>query len=251
MKVEIISGKTINRTPKNIIRKLKYDTKSIKNPNQAFDSFEREVTRHIQRNEIIDTGSFYAKLNSIGENFVKENNVKKMTHGGKRLAERLVHLDNGNLAGIIYGVLIKMNKNNPDIVEPLAQNGLAIAKRFHDPVHIMARYEDLRRIYSVSSPKSEKLIKILYDEKRALSDICKNYNSAATRYHTINREMKPLENYKIMLCEVKVQLAKLLIVQNKPNDAKQELLSANEILSDVGKGRCYKEVQKLLRNFNM
>jgi len=225
--------------------KLVFNSKDVSNPVKAFDIFSNKVTKCIKKKESIDLPSFSAELLGLGDVFVRQNKTDVMTKSSKKLAEQLVNYGCGNLAGIVYSLLIKLNKGNPRIVEELATNGLAVAKRFNDPVHIMARANDLRLIYENTAPKSDKMIKVLYQEKRALDDICKNYNGAKSRFQTLKKDMHPLENYEQMLCSIKIQIAQI-IKDKEPKQAILELETANEIIKKYGKGKYTKEIDKLL-----
>lgn len=228
------------------INKLIFDENKLQNPEKAFDLFEHEVTRIVSKKEDVEPISFFAELKCIINKFLQNNQTEKLNKNSIRLAERLVGLGSGRLAGIIYSLLIKANSDNPELVVRLATNGLAIAKRFHDPVHIMARCEDLRRIYNVTCPQSEKMLKVLYEEKRALNSINKNYKSAQNRFITISKEMKSLDNYQIMQGAVQIQIAKILKNSN-PQAAIAELESAYKLLTSIGKGKYTKEIEKLLQ----
>lgn len=233
--------------PKVKVNKLIFnENNATKNPEKEFDLFDREVTSIISRTEKITPDSFFGKLNMISTKFLNENKTDTLNKKCKYLAEKLVGLGDGKLAGIIYSLLIKINSDNIKMVEQLATNGLAIAKRFHDPVHIMARCEDLRKIYSITEPQSNRLVKVLYEEKRALNNICKDYSGAQNRFMSISKKMKPLQNYQIMLCRIKIQLAKI-IKDSDPNNAIYELESAHEILSKYKKGKYLQEIEALLK----
>lgn len=232
------------------VHKLKFDENNVVNPNKAFDIFESQVTKIVTKKEKIDPSSFFAELNGLFNKFLESNQIDKINKIGTKFAEKLVGLGDSRLAAIIYSLLIKANEGNIELVERFATNGLAIAKRFNDPVHIMARCEDLRKIYNVTSPQSEKMLKILYDEKRALNSITKNYESAKNRFQTISKEMKPVENYKIMQGAVQIQIAKILQNTDK-NAAISELNSAYNLLASVGKGKYTKEIKNLLNELNV
>lgn len=229
------------------VNKLVFQEKNMTgSPEKEFDLFEKEVTDIVSKTEKITSDSFSTKLNIISSKFTKENKTDTLNKKCKQLAEKLVGLGDGQLAAIIYSLLIKINSDNVKIVEQLATNGLAIAKRFHDPVHIMARCENLRRIYSITEPQSDRLVKVLYDEKRALTNICKNYSGAQNRFMSISKKMKPLENYEKMLAAIKLQLAK--IIKNKePNNAIFELESAYELLCKYGKSKDTEQIEALLK----
>lgn len=237
------------RKSKPKVHKLKFGNENMTNPNKAFDIFDRQVTTIISKKDKVDASSFYAELKELFNRFIDQNQLDKINKNSQRFAEKLVSLGDGRLAGIIYSLLIKVNASNPELVEHFATNGLAIAKRFHDPVHIMARCEDLRKIYNVSSPQSDKMLKVLYEEKRALNTITKNYKSAQDRFQTISKELKPVDNYKIMQGGIQIQIAKILKNKDK-NAAIEELRSAYNLLSSVGKGKYTEDIEKLLDELN-
>lgn len=221
------------------------DEKNITNPKKAFDLFENRITKAVKNNGKVNQESFYVQLNSICNEFKNRAQTDLMNKNIKRFAENLVSLGNGALASIIYSLLIKLNLDNPKLLEGLVLNGLAIAKRFNDPVHIMARCEDLRRLYVANGVQDEKLVKVLYDEKRALKTICTNYGGAQNRYNSLRREMKPLKNYQTMLGAIKIQIAKS-IKDKSPKDALHELQSAYELLKISGDKKFINEIPSLL-----
>lgn len=229
--------------------KLEFSPKEMKDPNRAFNTFQNKVISISKRNEKIDTKSFYAQLAGIGDRFEQCSQREIMNKNSKRLAETLVHIGNGSLAGIIYSFLIKLNLNKTATVEQLAYNGLAIAKRFNDPVHIMARCEDLNKIYSITDPHSTKRLHLLYDEKRALNKICKDYDSAKGRFMTISREMKPIEAYQRMLCHVKIRIARAEKGTN-PNQAIYELESARKIANELQSKKLIKIIDSVIKEIN-
>lgn len=241
--------KNIIKKDKPKVHKLVFDENNISNPSKTFDLFEKQVTQIVSKKEKIEPSSFFGELNVLFNKFLESNQVDKINKNGIKFAEKLVGLGDGRLAAIIYSLLIKANEGNPELVERFATNGLAIAKRFNDPVHIMARCEDLRKIYNVTCPQSEKMLKVLYDEKRALNSITKNYESAKNRFQTISKEMKPVENYQIMQGAIQIQIAKILINTNK-NAAIIELNSAYDLLKTIGKGKYTKEIENLLDELN-
>lgn len=223
--------------------KIKFSPTEFKNPIKAFDNFSKRVTIYSQQKREIEPKSFYAGLSGIREGFESQNQKDLMNRKSKNLAEVLVSLGNGKLAGIIYSLLIKMNLNKPKVIEQLAYNGLAIAKRFNDHVHIMARCEDLSKVLTDEAQK----LKILKEEKKALKYICKNYDGAQNRFQTISREMKPLKNYKLMLVSVKLRIAKL-VKGSDPNHAINELTEAKTILEEVHSQKYLKEINDTLGN---
>ena len=212
--------------------KLTFNPKTIaRDPFGAYKTFNNDVKRIVCRKQPIDLLSFASNIKIIADSFESQNKIESMNKISRDLIEFLVNQKQGNLAGIAYSVLIKLNANNPQVVEDLAIKSLAIARRFNDPVHIMARAQELNRIYAKTEKGSEKHIKYLRIANAALKDICKNYStSMKDRYHNVSREIKPLESYEILLCDVKSRLAQY-IRASEPQNARYELDQAKQLLA--------------------
>lgn len=242
--------KTNTKNKKNKVQKLFFDENEIKNSKNAFDVFEKKVTKIVSNKGDVDANSFSGELKCFLNQYTDSKEINKMNNKFVKFAENLVSLGKDSLAGMIYSFLIKANSNNPELVERFAINGLAIAKRFNDPIHIMARCENLRRIYSVTEPQSEKLLTVLYEEKRALNQISKNYQKVQNRFQTVTSEMKPVEKYQIMLCAIKIQIAKI-IEKSNPKEAINELKEAKVLLGKDKNGELLQEVEKLLSEISV
>lgn len=214
-------------------------------PSKAFTAFEDRITKQIIKNKEINHTAFSCELHDLSESFLRKNELACLNKNAKRFAERLIGLGNNSLAGIVYSLLIRINPKNSPIVEQLATNALAIAKRFNDPVHIMARANDLKEIYKITQPGSKKHIKTLYEERRALTKICNEYEKVKLRYCTRKREMKPIESYELKLAAIKFELAEFIALEN-PKEAIKELNSVLEIMSKFGDGNLTKRCQKLI-----
>ena len=226
--------------------KVKFSTgKLTQNPKSAFDIFTQKITRSVKRKDNIDLSDFSHELYTLGDVFEKQNNKELMNKASKNFAQQLVNLKEDNLAGIIYSFLIKFNEGNNELVKELATNALAIAKRFHDPVHIMARSRNLADLFHKTEPGSQNHLKMLYEEKRAIRDVIKNYDSIDKRYKTVKTQLKPIQNYEQMLCIVLVSIAKILKKTN-PTQAIEELTLAENIMSKYEKGNLTYQIKRLL-----
>lgn len=219
--------------------------KIITNPKQALLALETKTTKLLQQNQSVNPVKFSCELNDISDSFVKRSEIESLNKHGKRLAETLVKLGDINLAGIVYSLIIRINPKHSKIVEQAATNALAIAKRTNDPIHIMARANDLKEIYKISEPGSTKHLNILQTEKRALSSICNNYDGVKKRYRTLKREMRPVGSYELKLAAIKYEIAEILQRENKAA-AVDELLGAQTIIQKHGQGKLSKKIAKLL-----
>ena len=217
----------------------------IKSPKQSLLALEARVTKSLEENQPVNLKTFSRELLDIGDAFVLRSEIECLNKHGKRFAETLVNLGDLNLAGIVYSLIIRLNPKQALVVEQVATNALAIAKRFNDPVHIMARANDLKEIYKLSQPGSKKHLQVLQTEKRALNDICTNYDGVQKRYRSLRRQMKPVKSYELKLAAIRFEIAEILQKENK-TAAIEELLGAREILEKYGKGRLCTEIEKLL-----
>lgn len=212
-----------------------------------YKTFANGVKKQISQNKTIKPMSYSCKLHDVGAIFEQQNQIPTLNRLWSRLAEFLVSCGENSLAGITYSFLIKINRNNIQIVEELATKALAIAKRQHDPVHTMARANDLKRIYKITEPGSDKHIKILYEIKRALSGICKNYESTQKRYMSVSTKMKPRKQYEIMLANIKTEIGEIIRFKD-PKLAEEELQSAREMFIKLGYTDKVEKINKLLGN---
>lgn len=220
---------------------------NIATPKQRFEAFSQNVLKMTGQASKINPLGFSNQLREIGDVFVAENQKEMMNKCSQRLAETLVSQKCMALAGRVYSYLIKFNKGNRDVVEKCATNGLIIAKRAHDAVHIMARANDLKEIYRYTQPNSDKHLSVLFDEKKALNSIVKDYESAKRRYVSAHTEMKPVERYEEQLAAIKVEIAEVLIKRKEPGAAKVELRGALEIYERIGKGANSEKAENILR----
>lgn len=228
--------------------KLKFSPEQIySNPQKAFNKFANKITQGTKNKIQISPKEVSTEIYRYNNIFAKKNMTSLFTNLAMQLAQTLVSLGDNNLAGTIYSFLIKTNGGNAKLAEQIATNALAIAKRQHDPIHIMARANDLNNIFKVTAPQSKRRLTILYDEKRALNDICTNYEKVSKRYKTLTRRMKPVEVYEIMLASIKIQIAEFVASTDKYL-AKEEALGAKKILDKYGKGKLTQQVNRLLTN---
>ena len=231
--------------------KVSFSKANINNKdlNKSLNIFSEKTIKAVRKKAEIKPAEFSEELTVLGINFEKKDKKGVLNNACKMLAEKVVSLGDNNLAGIIYSFLIKFNEGNAKLVEDFATNALAIAKRQHDPVHIMARANDLKEIYKVTAPASDKYLNVLYTEKRALNDIVKNYNNVQKRHNTVARKMKPVGVYEVKLASVKYDIGKFL-AEKDPNLAKQELTESMAIYEKYGVGPVYENAKSLLEKLS-
>ena len=215
------------------------------NTMKAFQLFKQNVHNAIQQGKDIDYRSFYNSLISFGDRFELQEQRHIMNCSIANFAENLASQKQYDLASIIYGILIKSNWNNSYLLEQFGLKGLAIAKKLNDPIHIMARADNLNQLYRATEYGSKKHLQALVEEEKALKTIVSNYDLARKNYKTIFREPLPFEHYEFMLCGIKMEIAKINIDSN-PLLAINKLEEAQDIISKYGYGTITQRIQALL-----
>ncbi len=148
-------------------------------------------------------------------------------------ATELAKEKHNDFAGIIMSVLCKITEFFPERLEPLAQKGYEIAKANGDYIHMMARLNNLRKIYQGIPDKLYDYIQVLYKQESCLIELTSNYDSAISTYHTVTRKPTAKKEYEQMLAFVQTEIAKLTR-RKHPESAQKRLLSAREIFEQSG-----------------
>ena len=214
---------------------------------QKFETFSQNVILRTKEKRVVNPLTFSNQLREIGDYFVSNQQEENLNRYSKNLAETLVSQKSLELAGRVYSFLIKFNKGNKKYIEEFATNALIIAKRLHDPVHIMARANDLKEIYKYTQLGSDKHMRVLFDEKKALNTIIKDYEGAKKRYVSLYTEMKPVERYEEKLAAVKIEIAEALIKRNEIGAAKIELRETLQMYEKIGEGPNSEKARNLLK----
>lgn len=216
-----------------------------RNALKAFRQLTRNINHRIQQGQIVNPKSLYASLMSLGDRFELQGQHHVMNLQSSNFAEKLVAQGQYNLASIIYGILLKSNEKNPFLLEHFGQKALAAARKTNDPIHIMARADDLNNLYRITEYGSSKHYKVLTEEKKALENIVYNYKRAIRKYKTISREPLPLDHYEFMLCGIKMEIAKIKMDTN-PLLVINELEEAEKLMNKYGYGTITRRIQSLL-----
>ena len=212
---------------------------------KAFKNLSKKVHTSISKGKSIDSRSFASTMRIIGDTFEMQGQKYLMNYNGAQLAENLSKQNEHNLASILYGILIKNNNNNPVLTEEFARKALQNAKKTKDPIHIMARADDLNRLYRITEYGSEKHLKVLMEEKKALLKIVSDYKKAVRSYRTISRLPLSIDHYEFMLCGIRMELAKIM-KYTYPLQAIKELEAAQKIMQKHGQGTLTQRIEMLL-----
>ena len=212
---------------------------------KAFGQLTQKVNRSIMLRQNVSQRGLFASLMDLGDRFEMQGQHHIMNTKSAEFAEDLLSKKEYDLASIVYGILIKINRNNPALTEEFAKKALSVAKKTGDPIHIMARADDLNYLYRQTEYGSKKHFQALLEEKKALVEIVTNYEGAVRKYRTLTRQPLTKDRYEFMLCGIKMEIAKIKLETN-PLLAINELESAQKIMRKYGQGTLVKRIKGLL-----
>lgn len=171
---------------------------------------------------------FSQQLGYIQRNFIAAKQRELFCEEADKLATKLVAAENGDFAGIIYSALTKLTEYFPRELELYAKKGLAVAEQNGDYVHVMARLNNLRKVYIDKPDSLYDYINTLYAQEKCLKKLSKSYESVTENYKTVTRKAAKKEDYEKMLAYVQTEIGKLTWKKH-PNDAMKKLLNARNI----------------------
>ena len=134
----------------------------------------------------------------------------------------------------------------PENKNPFAIKGYEIAKANGDPIHMMARLNDLRKTYYRRPEKLYQYIQVLYKKKNSLKELTRNYDNAVNSYQSVTRQSCKQRDYEQMLAHVSNRKSVKLQKEKRPHDAKSKLLSAREIFEQRGNTKNVEYINMLL-----
>ena len=172
---------------------------------------------------------FAEEFGKIERQYLIEKQKDLFCSEADRFAGQLAEHENNDFAGIIMSALCKLTQLFPEKQEPFAIKGYKIAKANGDPIHMMARLNDLR-------------YKAL---EKCLKELTKNYANAIKSYKSVTRQAAKQRDYEQMLAHVQTEIGKIT-KRKHPHDARAKLLSAREIFKQHGNTKNVKYINMLL-----
>lgn len=161
------------------------------------------------------------------------------------LADKLVESKNNDFAGIIMSELCKLVEFFPDKLEGFAKKGYEIAKNNGDYVHMMARLNNLRKVYQGRYERQFDYVQVLYKQEKCLKELTNHYETAVSSYQSIFRKPASKKDYETMLAYVQTEIGKLTR-RKHPRDAYSKLLNAREIFKQRGNHQSVEYINMLL-----
>ncbi len=185
---------------------------------------------YVIQNDKYITPKFLSKEFLTMQNRYADRYYDSFCNDADVMARCLEKGENPELPGIIYSAMCKLTECFPSQLEYFALKGYQVAERNGDYIHMMARLNDLHKVYKNKPDKLMQYIDVLYGQERCLKNICYNYNNVITTYHSIIRKPASRESYYLILANTQTELAKL-IRRRHPDQAERKLLSARNIYS--------------------
>lgn len=211
-------------------------------PSPSIDTLSRYVFDNAKN---ITPRSFSKSFGEVRHSYLSKGKVDEFYSEASNFAKDLSKQENNDFAGIVISSLSKVDNVLPSAAEKIAIQGYEIAKSNGDYVHMMARLNDLRKLYTRNPNRLYDYVNVLYKQEKCLKYLTKHYDSAVAKYKTVTREAATQEDYEQMLAYVQTEIAKL--TKNKhPNDAMRKLLSAREIFQQSGNDRSLSYIDMLI-----
>ena len=196
----------------------------------TFEKFSRFV---LENQDNITPLVFSQDFGSMQKIYMKSKQRDLFCSQADELAGKLVKSSNNDFAGIIMSALCKITEFFPDKLEKKKKKGYEIAKNNGDYVHMMARLNNLRKVYQGRYDKLYDYIQVLYKQEKCLKEMTNHYESAIGTYQSVVRNAASREDYENMLAYVQTEIGKLTRKKH-PDDAQAKLLNAREIFERHG-----------------
>lgn len=212
-----------------------------------FNQFSEFVIKNQRR---MTPGNFSEELGYVQQDFINAGRRRLFCLEADQLAQNLVKSKNKDFPGIIYSALCKLTENFPAQLEYFAQKGYEVAKNNGDYVHMMARLNDLRKVYMNRPEKLYDYIQVLYKQEKCLKKLTNHYDSAVQTFQSVSRKPAPREEYRKMLAYIQTEIGKLT-KKKHPHDAEKKLNNAKQIFQDNGDYKSVNYIDMLLFEIGM
>ncbi len=212
-----------------------------------FHSFSKFV---LENQEAISPRLFSQEFTKMQRNFAQGQDRDVFCLQANALAQELLKTENKDLAGIIYSGLCKITEFIPNELERFARQGYEVAKSNGDYVHMMARLNDLRKVYMDRYDKLYDYIQVLFKQEKCLKQLTRHYDESVGSYKSVMRRPAPLQEYRTMLAYVQTEIGKLT-KKKHPEDAYKKLYSARQIFEQDGNIRAVKYVEMLISEIDL
>lgn len=199
----------------------------------------------LENKENISPASFYVQYTNIQNKWLKSVDRDFFCNHAQDLVTDLAHSGQRDFAGIVLSSLCKISSGIPERLEVFAKKAYELAKDNGDYVHMMARLNDLRRIYMGNPEKLYDYIQVLYKQEKCLKVLTRDYDKSASAYKSVIRELAPRQDYEKMLAYVRTEIGKLTCKKH-PNDAMHKLMLARYTFEKYGNTKSVDYIDMLI-----
>lgn len=207
-----------------------------------FDKFSDFI---VQNHRKVTPQNFSKRYTSLQNNFLESHAGDLFCSKSAELAEALTKQEQNDFAGIIYSALCEITELIPHKLEIFAKRGYETAKSNGDYVHMMARLNNLRKLYIDHPNLFQKYIKVLHKQEECLQELTTHYAECADRHKSIKRPIGSKEQYEQMLAYVQTEIAKLT-KEKHPEECLERLRSAREVFNRQHNTRSVSYIEMLI-----
>ncbi len=198
-----------------------------------------------RKGQKISPQDFSEKFQLIQKKYLKSSERDAFLRESETLADTMVNREQYDFAGILLSKLCKLTRYIPEELEPFAYRGLEVAKRNNDPIHAMARLNDLRQVYFRVYDKFPQYIKVLFEQEKCLKNILGDYSRATESFRCLARKPAQKREYELMLAHVQTDIGKVT-KRKSPVSAKEKLLEARDFFGKNGYSQHVEYIDMLL-----
>lgn len=217
----------------------------LKGTSQLLPKFNKFSEFIITNKAQISPKIFSREFGYIQKDFIDAKQRELFCKEADKLAINLMKEEKGDFAGIIYSALTKLTEYIPRELEIYAKRGLEVARSNGDYVHIMARLNNLRKVYMDKPEKVYDYVQTLYAQEKCLKKLASQFEKTSETYKTVTRKPASKENYEKMLAFVQTEIGKLTW-RKHPNDSMKKLLNAKEIFEKNKDSKSLSYVEMLM-----
>lgn len=224
---------------------LKINQCTTQNVDKHFRNFQKYTIYSKNKNPV----HLITQLQQYEKQYKKLGLLDSFYIISEQFALKLHEMGLNDFAGIILSKLIKQPEIIHERKSAIANTALTIAKEQGDPIHILARLVDLKKINASKNGSKKQYLKILKEEEEILTRILNNFEDSKLQFKTVSRNSSEKEKYQFRLATARVDIGKCLMY-SEVKTAKAKLIQALQSFKALGREREAEFATRLISEIN-
>ncbi len=208
---------------------------TIKRYNPLYKGYKNFVKNFSK--ESVSQNEIKTEFIYLQDRFVKEGQTEAFCANSENLIEQLITNGREKIANILLNELGKLHlrKKHFPLAEKYIIMSLNLSKNFKDNFHVLARLNDLERIYKATGER-KKLLGVLHNKKECIKEIINNYDVSVKNYQSIVRPPTSLDAVMVQLAYTYSDISDLLL-RRRPQDSLNATVKARNIYQKLGRAK--------------